>query len=64
MSRKIQFSEVNTRLKSSDDSFYNWQVTSQVKNNNPNSFICRAAISHLRKHYSNPKSGVSFSKVN
>ena len=55
---------MNTRSKSSNDSFYNWQITSQVNDKTPNSFTYRSAISHLRKHYSNPKSGVSFGGVN
>ena len=55
---------MNTRSKSSNDSFYNWQITSQAKDKNQNPFTYRSAISHLRKHYSNPKSGVSFGGVN
>ena len=54
---------MNTRSKSSEDRFYNWQITPQV-NDKPNSFTYRSAIDHLRKNYLNPKSGVSFGGVN
>ena len=54
---------MNTRSKSSEDRFYNWQITPQV-NDKPNSFTYRSAIDHLRKNYLNTKSGVSFGGVN
>ena len=54
---------MNTRSKTSYDSFHNWKIVPQ-DNNNSNSFTYKSAISHLRKNYLNPKSGVSFGGVN
>ena len=54
---------MNTRSKTSYDSFHNWKTEPQ-DNNNSNSFTYKSAISHLRKNYLNPKSGVSFGGVN
>ena len=54
---------MKTRSKSMTDHFYNWQIVPQKKNK-LHSLSYRSAISHLRKHYLNPKSGVSFGGVN
>ena len=54
---------MNTRSKSMIDHFYNWQIVPQTKNK-LHSLSYRSAISHLRKNYLNPKSGVSFGGVN
>ena len=54
---------MNTRSKSVTDHFYNWQIVPEKKKI-LNSLSYRSAISHLRKNYLNPKSGVSFGGVN
>ena len=54
---------MNTRSKSVTDHFYNWQIVPE-KSKISNSLSYRSAISHLRKNYLNPKSGVSFGGVN
>ena len=52
-----------TRSKSSTKNFNNWQLVPQTPNHSK-PYKYRSAISHLRKNYLNPKSGVSFSGVN
>ena len=54
---------MNTRSKSSTKNFNNWQLVPQTQNH-LKPYKYRSAISHLRKNYLNPKSGVSFSGVN
>ena len=54
---------MNTRSKLAADQFYNWQLLPMTKDRS-NTYTFRSAISHLRKNYLNPKSGVSFSGVN
>ena len=54
---------MNTRSKLAANQFYNWQLLPTTKDQS-STYTYRSAISHLRKNYLNPKSGVSFSGVN
>ena len=55
-----------TRSKSLSNNFQNWNIVNrdQQDKKRTNIFNYQSAISHLKKNYLNPKSGVSFAGVN
>ena len=57
---------MNTRSKSYNNQFKNWQVILKDKQDqrNTNIFSYQSAVNHLKKNYLNPRSGVSFSGIN
>ena len=57
---------MNTRSKSYNNNFQNWQVVlkDEKDQRNTNIFNYQSAFNHLKKNYLNPISGVSFAGVN
>ena len=53
---------MNTRSKSLENRFNNWQLVPK-RRDEKNTFTYHSAIRHLKKNYANPKSGVSFGGI-
>ena len=57
---------MNTRSKSYNNNFQNWQVVlkDEKDQRNTNIFNYQSAVNHLKTNYLNPRPGVSFAGVN
>ena len=53
---------MNTRSKSLENRFNNWQLVPKTRDEK-NTLTYHSAIRHLKKNYANPKSGVSFGGI-